>query len=68
MTEDTVLLAAVAAVWLALAGLYGFVPMFAMPGAAFVWGSGSAVFAALTLAAALSSRRPERFPLNKTGE
>ena len=49
MTEDSVLFATACLIWAALAGLYAFVPMFSMPGSATVWGSGAAVFLALTL-------------------
>ena len=44
MTEDFILIAIVNLVWAALAALYAFVPMFTMPGSAFVWGSGAVVF------------------------
>ena len=57
MTEDLVLTAIVSLVWAALAALYAFVPMFAMPGSAFVWGSGTVVFLCLAFAAAASERR-----------
>jgi hypothetical protein len=57
MTEDGALIAFVAAVWTALAALYALVPMFDMPGSAFVWGSGAALFAALAVAIARAERR-----------
>ena len=44
MRQDSSLIALVALVWLALAGLYAFVPMFSMPGSARVWGAGAVVF------------------------
>ena len=49
MTEDSILIAFVGLIWTALAGIYAFVPMFAMPGSAMVWGSGAAVFLGLTI-------------------
>jgi hypothetical protein len=48
-----VLIGFVSLVWIALAALYAFVPMFAMPGAAFVWGSGAVVFLVLAAATAV---------------
>ncbi len=63
MTEDSVLIGLVSLVWLALAALYAFVPMFAMPGSALVWGSGAIVFlvlAAITAIAEIGPRRPRR--------
>lgn len=48
MSEDGWLIGVVCVVWLALAALYALVPMFDMPGSALVWGSGAAIFAALT--------------------
>lgn len=62
MTEDSILIAIVAAVWAALALLYAFVPMLAMPGGALVWGAGAAIFVALAalIAAAERPRGPER--------
>jgi hypothetical protein len=53
MSEDSLFFLLVSAVWTALAALYAFVPMFEMPGSAFVWGSGAAVFLALAAAAAI---------------
>lgn len=52
MTEDSMLIGLVSLIWLALAALYAFVPMFAMPGSAVVWGSGAVVFVALAAIAA----------------
>lgn len=49
MSEDGWLIGTVSAIWLALAALYAFVPMFDMPGSALVWGSGAAIFLALTV-------------------
>lgn len=49
MTEDSILIAFVCLIWLALAALYAFVPIFSMPGSATVWGSGAAVFLGLTV-------------------
>jgi hypothetical protein len=62
VTEDSILIAIVAAVWTALALLYAFVPMLGMPGGALVWGAGAAIFAALAAltAAAERPRGPER--------
>ncbi len=54
MTEDSVLIGLVSLVWIALAALYAFVPMFAMPGSAIVWGSGAAVFLVLAAIIAIS--------------
>ena len=56
MTEDSVLISLVSLVWIALAALYAFVPMFAMPGSAIVWGSGAAVFLVLAVLIAISER------------
>lgn len=60
MTEDSALVALVAAVWIALAALYVFVPMFDMPGSALVWGSGAVLFAVLAAAIARAERREHR--------
>lgn len=57
MTEDLVLIAVVTLVWAALAALYAFVPMFAMPGSAFVWGSGAVVFLCLAVTVAVAEWR-----------
>ncbi|MDP1731769.1 MAG: hypothetical protein Q8L54_11480 [Devosia sp.] len=57
MTEDSVLIGLVSLVWIALAALYAFEPMFAMPGSAIVWGSGAAVFLALAAITAIAERR-----------
>jgi hypothetical protein len=48
MSEDGWLVGLVSAIWMALAVLYAFVPMFDMPGSALVWGSGAVIFLALT--------------------
>ena len=63
MTEDSVLIGLVSLIWLVLAALYAFVPMFAMPGSALVWGSGAIVFlilAATTAIAEIRVRRPQQ--------
>lgn len=57
MREDAWLIGAVSAIWLVLAGLYAFVPMFNMPGSALVWGSGAAIFLALAVLVAGAERR-----------
>ena len=57
MTEDSLLIGLVSLVWIVLAALYAFVPMFAMPGSAVVWGSGAAVFLALAVIIAVSEQR-----------
>jgi hypothetical protein len=57
MSEDFTLIAIVCIVWAALAALYAFVPMFSMPGSAFVWGSGAALFLCLAAAILLTDRR-----------
>ncbi len=57
MTEDSRLIGLVCAIWLALAGLYAFVPMFDMPGSAFVWGSGAVIFFCLAVFVAGAERR-----------
>lgn len=61
MKLDATLFLIVFVVWLLLAGLYAFVPMFSMPGYATVWGWGSLVFLGLAgligLAAARARRR-----------
>ena len=51
MTEDSVFIGLVSLIWIALAALYAFVPMFAMPGSAVVWGSGAVVFLGLAVMA-----------------
>jgi hypothetical protein len=56
MTEDSVFIGLVSLIWIALAALYAFVPMFAMPGSAVVWGSGAAVFLVLAVIIAISER------------
>jgi hypothetical protein len=60
VTQDSVLVGLVALVWIVLAALYAFVPMFAMPGAAFVWGSGAVVFLVLSAATATVELRRRR--------
>ena len=60
MTEDSMLIGLVSLIWLALAALYAFVPMFAMPGSAVVWGSGAVVFVALSAIAANAEFRRRR--------
>ena len=62
MTEDSVFIGLVSLIWIALAALYAFVPMFAMPGSAVVWGSGAAVFLALAVIIAIAERRMPRTP------
>jgi hypothetical protein len=62
MTEDSVFIGLVSVFWIALAALYAFVPMFAMPGSAIVWGSGATVFLVLAVVIAVSERR---LPLNR---
>lgn len=56
MTQDTIIIALVAAVWTVLAVLYGTLPVLDMPGAALVWGAGAALFAALAVAIAAAER------------
>jgi hypothetical protein len=56
MSDDFILIATVSLVWAALAALYAFVPMFAMPGGAFIWGSGALVFLGLAAAIAAAGR------------
>jgi hypothetical protein len=60
MSEDSWLIALVAAVWVALAALYAFVPAFHMPGSAAVWGTGALIFLALAILIALADRRGRR--------
>lgn len=60
MTEDSLLIGVVSLIWIALAALYAFVPMFAMPGSAIVWGSGGAIFLTLAVIIAVSERRAQR--------
>jgi membrane associated rhomboid family serine protease len=57
MTEDTIIVALVAAVWAVLALLYAALPAFDMPGAAPVWGAGAALFALLAAAMAAAERK-----------
>lgn len=57
MTEDSWLMALVSAIWIALAALYAFVPMFDMPGSVLVWGSGAVIFACLAVLAMRTERR-----------
>ena len=65
MTEDSVFIGLVSLIWIALAALYAFVPMFAMPGSAVVWGSGAAVFLVLAAIIAITERRMPQ-TLNRT--
>jgi hypothetical protein len=60
MRQDSSLIALVALVWLALAGLYAFVPMFSMPGSARVWGAGAVVFILLAGCLWLAERGARR--------
>jgi membrane protein implicated in regulation of membrane protease activity len=60
MTEDSLLIAVVCAIWVALAALYAFVPLFAMPGSALVWGSGALVFLILAVVTIVAERRLPR--------
>jgi hypothetical protein len=62
MTEDSVFIGLVSLIWIALAALYAFVPMFAMPGSAVVWGSGAAVFLMLALIIAIAERPTPQTP------
>ena len=62
MTEDSVFIGLVSLIWMALAALYAFVPMFAMPGSAVVWGSGAAVFLVLAVIIAITERRMTQKP------
>ena len=62
MTEDSVFIGLVSLIWIALAALYAFVPMFAMPGSAVVWGSGAAVFLVLAVVIAITERRMPHTP------
>jgi membrane protein implicated in regulation of membrane protease activity len=62
MTEDSVFIGLVSLIWIALAALYAFVPMFAMPGSAVVWGSGAAVFLVLAVIIAITERRMTQKP------
>lgn len=57
MTEDSILIGCVSVIWIVLAGLYAFVPMFSMPGAVLVWGSGAAVFLGLTVVTSFREAR-----------
>jgi hypothetical protein len=57
MNEDSRLIGLVSAIWIALAALYAFVPMFNMPGSALVWGSGAVIFLCLTALVARAERR-----------
>lgn len=57
MSEDGWLIGLVSAIWIALAALYAFVPMFNMPGSALVWGSGAVIFLGLTLLVTRAERR-----------
>ncbi len=57
MTEDSIFIGLVSVIWIALAALYAFVPMFLMPGSAAVWGSGAVVFLVLAAVIAIAERR-----------
>jgi hypothetical protein len=57
ITQDTIIIGLVAAVWGALALLYATLPAFHMPGAALVWGAGAALFALLAVAMRAAERR-----------
>lgn len=57
MSEDGWLIGVVSVIWVALAALYAFVPMFNMPGSALVWGSGAVIFLGLTAFIARSEQR-----------
>ena len=56
MTEDCWLIGLVSAIWIALAAVYAFVPMFDMPGSALVWGSGASIFFCLAMLVARTDR------------
>lgn len=60
MTEDARLIGLVAVVWVALAALYAFVPLFHMPGSAQVWGAGALIFMALAILIAVAEARARR--------
>lgn len=60
MTEDARLIGFVAVVWVALAALYAFVPLFHMPGSAQVWGAGALIFMALAILIAVAEARGRR--------
>lgn len=60
MSEDAWLIGLVSAIWVALAALYAFVPMFNMPGSALVWGSGAVIFLILTGLIARADRQSIR--------
>ncbi len=60
MTDDSLLVLVVSAVWMVLALLYALVPAFAMPGAAVVWGGGAAVFMVLAVAVAAAETAGRR--------
>ncbi len=60
MTDDVWLIGAVAAVWAALALLYGLVPAFHMPGSVLVWGGGAVLFVGLAFAIAAADLRRGR--------
>jgi Na+-driven multidrug efflux pump len=64
MSEDGWLIGLVSAIWIALAALYAFVPMFDMPGSALVWGSGAAIFLALTALVARAEGRARHKPFH----
>jgi hypothetical protein len=60
MSEDAWLIAIVFAVWAALAAVYAFVPTFAMPGYALVWGVGALLFLGLAALVAWAEGRGRR--------
>jgi hypothetical protein len=60
VSEDTWLIGSVAAVWIALAALYAFVPLFHMPGSAQVWGAGALIFMALAILIAAAEAMARR--------
>jgi hypothetical protein len=62
MSEDSWLIGLVAAVWVALAALYAFVPAFHMPGSVAVWGTGALIFLALAALTAATEARARRHP------
>lgn len=60
MSEDARLIGLVSTIWIVLAALYAFVPMFDMPGSALVWGSGAVIFLILTGLIARADRQSIR--------
>ena len=65
MTDDTWLIASVGVVWVMLATLYAFVPLFHMPGSAKVWGAGALLFVALAILTAAIEARARRHLANE---